>query len=72
MPIVLEDNFNRNERTIKLRPIAEITSSIMNLKCMSNQRAKFIKVNSSITSQIPLLRRKDRLSETLLFLLNAM
>jgi hypothetical protein len=72
MPMVLEDNFNRNDRTMKLRPIAAMTSSIINLKCMSNQRAKLIKVNSSITSQMPLLRRKDLLSEKLLFLLNEM
>jgi hypothetical protein len=43
----------------------------MNLKWMSNQRAKFMKVNSRITSHIPLFRRKDLLSEILLFLLKA-
>jgi hypothetical protein len=70
-PMVLDFNFSRNDRTIKLRPIAAITSIITNLKCMSNQRAKFMKVNSSITSHIPLFRRKDLLSEILLFLLKA-
>jgi hypothetical protein len=72
MPIIRDFNFNRNERTIKLRPIAEITSMIMKRKCMSNQRAKFIIVNSSTTSQMPLFRRNDLLSERLLFLLKEM
>jgi hypothetical protein len=70
IPIVREDRFKRNERTIKLNPIAEITSIIIKRKCISNHRAKLTKVNSSMTSQIPLLRRKVLLSDILLFLLN--
>jgi hypothetical protein len=32
IPIVCDGNFNRNERTIKLNPIAEMTSMIINRK----------------------------------------
>jgi hypothetical protein len=70
IPIVLDDNFKSNDSTIKLSPIADITSIIIRRKCISYQIAKFINVNSSITSHIPLLSRKALLPETLLFLLN--
>ena len=72
MPIVRDFNFKSNDRTIKLSPIAEITYIIMKRKCMSNQSAKFMKVNSSSTSQMPLFIRNDLLSERLLFLLKEM
>jgi hypothetical protein len=71
-PIILDGNFKRNERTIKLSPIADITSIIINRKCISYQRAKFMKVNSRMTSQIPLFSRKALLTEILLLLLNEM
>ena len=72
MPIIRDGNFKSNERTIKLNPIAEITSIIINRKCISYQRAKFTKVNSRMTSQIPLFSRKALLTEILLLLLNEM
>jgi hypothetical protein len=61
IPMIREGNFKRNERMIKLRPIADITSIIINRKCKSYHRAKFMNVNSMITSQIPLFSRKDLL-----------
>jgi hypothetical protein len=70
MPMVRDGSFNRNERTIKLSPIAEIASIIMSRKCISYHRAKFMKVNSSMVNHIPLFRRKVLLSAILLFLLN--
>ena len=61
-PIALDGNFKRNDNTIKLSPIAEITSINSKRKWMSNHRAKFINVRSSITSQIPLLSKNFLLS----------
>jgi hypothetical protein len=66
----LDGILRRSARTIKLIPIADITSISNNLKCMSNHKAKLMKVKSSNTSQIPLVKRNILLSETLFCFLN--
>ena len=71
IPITRDGNFNSSPSIMKLKPMADITSKISKRKCISNHKAKFIIVNSMITSQIPLVSRNLLLSERLLLLLYA-
>jgi hypothetical protein len=72
IPIVRDGIFNKNERTIKLKPMADITSIIISRKCISYHKAKLMNVNSNMTNQMPLFSRKVLFSERLLLLLNEM